>query len=140
MGFAERGRMFWRGVVGPVALLLCAYLAYESGPVVAARDGDGRSGVWTADAVVCTHHGCAQAGDFLSADRTDHRAGVRLAGIGFVPAGGARAAVDSGGDEVYPPGWSGWWHYPVGAALVGVVVALWLWTFPVRVLLRRRAR
>ncbi|WP_328719917.1 hypothetical protein OHT52_10750 [Streptomyces sp. NBC_00247] len=79
-------------------------------------------------------------GDFRPDDEAPVRHRVRMAGVDDAPAGSARAAVDSGGDEVYRPGDPGWWHQPAGAAAAGVVAVAWLWTVPVRVLRRRRER
>ena len=81
-----------------------------------------------------------EVGTFLSADGRDQRDRVQLAGTKSAPVGSALAAVDSGGEEVYRPGAPGWWHNLVGAAAAGLVGAAWAWTFPVRVLRRRRAR
>ncbi|WP_327291977.1 hypothetical protein [Streptomyces sp. NBC_01198] len=132
-------RFLWRYIAGPAALIVCLALAFATGPRWDAHHGGGRAGTWTAAQVLCSHHGCGEVGDFRSADGTEHRDRVQMAGSESAPIGSARNAVDSGGDEVYPPGDPGWWHEPAGAAVAGIVAAAWLWTFPVRALRRRRA-
>jgi hypothetical protein len=140
MYFPGRRQSWWRYVAGPAALVVCVGLAFATGPRWAAHQGRGRMGTWTVTQVLCSRQGCGEVGDFRSADGARNRNRVRMAGITDAPVGSARDAVDSGGDEVYPPGDPGWWHEPVGAAVAGIVVVAWLWTFPVRVLRRRRAQ
>lgn len=140
MDFSDRRQFWWRYMAGPAAVIACVGLAYSTGPVLAAHEGGGRLGAWTATQVLCSHNGCGEVGTFLSADGREHRDRVQLAGTRSAPVGSALAAVDSGGEEVYRPGAPGWWHNLVGAAAAGLVGAAWVWTFPVRVLRRRRAR
>lgn len=137
MYFGE-GRVIWRHVLGPCALFACVVLACSTGPALAAHLGHGHDGAWTATRVQCSHRGCQESGDFHSTDGTDNRAGIHLAATGTVPVGSTLAAVDSGGDEVYPPSFPGWWHYPAVAAVFGLVGGAWLWTVPLRSLRERR--
>lgn len=138
MYFPGWRQFWWRYVAGPGALIVCVALVFATGPRWAAHQGRGHLGTWTATQVLCSHNNCGEVGDFQSGDEAHHRDRVQMAGVKSAPIGSALAAVDSGGDEVYPPGDSGWWHDPLGAAVAGIVAVAWLWTFPVRVLRRRR--
>lgn len=139
MYLEERRRIVWRHVIGPLALFTCVLLVYSTGSAFAAHQGHGHYGAWTATRLQCSHRGCQETGDFRSTDGTDNRAGVGLAATPTVPVGSTFAAVDSGGDEVYPPGFPGWWHNLVWAAALGLVGVAWLWTVPLRLLRQRGA-
>jgi hypothetical protein len=94
----------------------------------------------TVTTVACGRGSCNHVGRFVSADGSDVRTGVEISGGSSLGVGRSLPAIDSGGAKVYPPGGGhDWWAYPSAAALLAALCALWIWTFPVAVIRRRRA-
>ncbi|MFJ3305363.1 hypothetical protein ACIPSA_20010 [Streptomyces sp. NPDC086549] len=140
MYFPAGWRFWWRYVAGPGAAIVFVSLLVSLGPALSARDGHGRPGRWTATNIRCNKRGCDEVGTFLSADGSDRRTRIKMAGRQDLATGQAVPAVDAGGDEVYPPGGGGfWWHDLMGVIAAGLVSAVWLWSFPLRVV-RQRSR
>ncbi|MEV5786071.1 hypothetical protein AB0L42_34515 [Streptomyces sp. NPDC052287] len=132
---------WWRYIAGPGAIVVFAALIALLIPALSAHEGNGRQGRWTATNILCGHNGCNEIGTFLSADGGDRRTGISMFGGPDLAIGQAAPAVDTGGDEVYPPGGGdAWWHDLIGVSAAGLAVAAWLWAFPIRVLRRRRLR
>ncbi len=127
--------LYRAGYVG--TLVFCAL---QLGPAWSAHLRHGQAGTWTVVRVACSSKGCNDIGNFASADGSDTRQGVSMDGASSLGVGASLAAVDGGGDGVYPlEGGSAWLRYTITALVLALVFAAWVWTFPVMVIRRRRA-
>ncbi|MER6540693.1 hypothetical protein ABT215_44530 [Streptomyces sp900105755] len=130
---------WWRYIAGPGAVVVFVALITLMIPALSAHDGHGQRGGWTATNIPCSRSGCGEVGTFLSADGSDRRTRISMFGSPDLAIGQAVPAVDTGGDEVYPPGGGdAWWHDLIGVIVAGLAGIAWLWAFPIRVLRQRR--
>ncbi|MGY4928387.1 hypothetical protein [Streptomyces sp. 900105755] len=139
MYFPGWRRFWWRYIAGPGAVVVFVALTALMIPALSAHDGHGQHGRWTATDILCSHHGCNEVGTFLSANGSDRRTRISMSGSPDLAIGESVPAVDTGGDEIYPPGGgAAWWHDLIGVIAAGLAGAAWLWALPVRVLRQRR--
>ncbi|MFE4977232.1 hypothetical protein ACFRAR_34640 [Kitasatospora sp. NPDC056651] len=140
MSAREAWRFWWRCLAGPVAVIVLVLCAGQVGPAWSAHRGHGRAGTWTVTGVVCGRATCEDVGRFVSADGSRVLTGAGVFGGSSLEAGASTAAVDAGGDVLYPPGGGrAWLVYGGGAALLAVLCGAWVWTVPVAAARRRRA-
>ncbi len=134
-------RAWWRYIAGPVLWLLLAICVSQLGSAWSAHLGHAQNGTWTVTRVACGHgESCTDFGRFVSADGSDVRTNVEISGGSSLSMGRSLPATDSGGFKVYPAGGGhGWWAYTLATALLIAFCAVWVWTFPLAVLRRRRA-
>ncbi|MEU9976268.1 hypothetical protein [Streptomyces sp. NPDC051014] len=141
MYFPGWRRFWWRYIAGPGAVVVFVALIVLTIPALSAHSGHGRRGHWTATNILCSRSGCSEIGTFSAAEGSDTRTRISMFASPNLEIGQAVPAVDTGGDEVYPPGGGdAWWHDLVGVIAAGLTCAGWLWTFPVRVLRQRRRK
>ena len=118
-----------------------AFCVWQLGPSWSAHLGDGRTGTWTVTRIACYKgKNCNDFGRFVSADGSDVRGDIEIDGGSALAVGRSLPAVDAGGEKVYPPGGGhAWWAYTAATSFLVVLCAVWVWTFPVAVIRRRRA-
>jgi hypothetical protein len=112
----------------------------QLGPAWSSHLGHAQKGTWTVTRVVCVKgQGCNDRGRFVSTDGSDVRTSIEISGGSSLGVGRSLPAIDSGGAKVYPPGGGhGWWAYTLATSLLIVLCAVWVWTFPLAMIRRRR--
>ncbi|MER5638803.1 hypothetical protein ABT095_17800 [Kitasatospora sp. NPDC002227] len=139
-GAGEFWRFWWRYLAGPGMWILLTLCVMQLGPTWSAHQNHGRTGTWTVTRIACSKGHCGDIGRFVSADGSDVRTELPISGGSSLGVGGSVAAVDTGGDTVYPPGGgTAWLTVTVVTTVLAVLCALWVWTFPVALIRRRRA-
>ncbi|MGW7003658.1 hypothetical protein ACWGCW_12715 [Streptomyces sp. NPDC054933] len=140
MSGREFWRFWWRYIAGPGMWIMLTICVTQLGPTWSAHQNHGRIGTWTVTKVACSKGSCNDVGRFVSADESDVRTKITISGGSSLGVGAGVTAVDTGGDNVYPPGGGrAWLTYTVATTLLVVLCAVWLWSFPVAVIRRRRA-
>jgi hypothetical protein len=131
----------WRYIAGPAMWVLLVGCATQLGPAWSAHLGHGQTGTWTVTRVTCVKgKGCGDRGRFVSADGSDVRTDIPISGGSSLGVGSSLPALDTGGDEVYPPGGGyAWLAFTIVTPLLILLCAVWVWTFPLAVIRRRRA-
>ncbi len=139
MSAREFRRFWWRYIAGAGMWAVLTFCVTQLGPAWSAHLGHGQMGTWTVTRLACSRGSCNDVGRFVSIDG-GVRSEVGISGGASLGVGESLAAVDTGGDTVYPPGGgSAWLKITIATSLLVVVCAVWTWTFPVAVFRRRLA-
>jgi hypothetical protein len=133
------GRIWWRYIVGLGIWILLGVCIWALGPAWSAHLNHGQRGTWTVTRIACGKYSCNPIGRFVSDDGTDVRDGILMDGNPVSGVGASFPAVDTGGDVAFPPaGGARWWLVTLATTLLSVLCLVWIWTFPLKVIRRRR--
>jgi hypothetical protein len=137
-------RAFVAGVVAVAvqvtAVITVVSILSVSGPALAAREGRGTPGVFTAETPSCQRSSCTWFGSFTAAGETRY-AELAAGGPHITAPGTTVAAVDTGDRySVFPKGGGTSWEGPATGLGVAAAVLLAVLAGQVAILLRRRRR
>jgi hypothetical protein len=122
------------------AVIAVVSILSVSGPALAAREGRGVPGVFTAQIPSCQRSSCTWFGSFTAAGETRY-AELAAGGPHITVPGTTVAAVDTGDRySVFPKGGGTSWEGPAAGLGVAVAVLLAILAGQVAMLLRRRRR